>query len=324
MEEEDRRRDVAGPGIVKTELACLPCFFRQVLRTLHYAGVHGDEAREVVRRAEAIIEKASFDQAPARITTLLHRLLRQRTGKDPYGPLKKISTRAALAKLPEVRDLVRGASGREGAGSDRLAGGVRAAIAGNVIDFGIYDTVDLDRALRESFRLQLSLTDYEAFHRAVEQARHILYLCDNAGEIVFDRVLIEILRERGKTVTAVVKGAPVINDATLEDAASAGLADSASRVIDNGNDGIGTLWELCSDGFLEACRDADLIISKGQANFETLAEEPVKKTFFLFMVKCPVVSRWLDRKEGDIVLMEGGGSERSLLRVEDAALCRPR
>jgi uncharacterized protein with ATP-grasp and redox domains len=132
---------------------------------------------------------------------------------------------------------------------DCLEGGVRAAIAGNVIDFGIYETIDLDRSIDESFRLPLSGADYRVFAGAVQNARRILYLCDNAGEIVFDRILIEILRDRGKKVIAVVKGSPVINDATQDDARAAGLNECAD-VIDNGNDGIGTLLESCSERFM--------------------------------------------------------------------------
>jgi len=280
---------------VRTELECLPCFFRQISRTLAYAGVNGDRGRDITRRAGSIIENASFDQAPARISTLLHRLIRLESGLDPYRQVKEAYNRIALEKLPEIRRMV--------FGTDRLAGSVRAAIAGNVIDFGIYDDVDLDRALRDSFELPLAETDYTDFSRSVQKAKRILYLCDNAGEIVFDLVLIETLRDLGKEVIAAVKGVPVINDATLDDARSTGLHEYASAVIDNGNDGIGTLLELCSERFLQEYRAADLIISKGQANYETLVQERDSRTFFLFMVKCPVVANSLKRKNGDIVLM---------------------
>ena len=280
---------------MRTELECLPCFFRQISRTLAYAGVNGDRGRAITRRAGSIIESVSFDQAPARVSTLLHRLIREESGVDPYRKVKETYNRIALEKLPDVRRMAHS--------TDRLAGSVRAAIAGNVIDFGIYDNVDLDRALRESFELPLADIAFDEFSDAVHKARRVLYLCDNAGEIVFDRVLIETLRDRGKEVTAVVKGVPVINDATLEDARSAGLHGSASAVIDNGNDGIGTLLELCSEAFLQEYRTADLIISKGQANYETLVQERDARTFFLFMVKCPVVAKGLRRKNGDIVLM---------------------
>jgi hypothetical protein len=282
---------------VKTELKCLSCFFGQVTRTLKYAGVNGDRGRDIARKATAIIEQASLDEVPARTTTIIHRLLRFETGVDPYRSVKEAYNRIALDKLPALRRM---AAER----ADRLEGGVRAAIAGNVIDFGIYETIDLDRSIDESFRLPLSGAGYRAFAGAVQSARRILYLCDNAGEIVFDRVLIETLREMGKEVTAVVKGSPVINDATQDDARAAGLHECAI-VIDNGNDGIGTLLEACSERFRDEYRSADLIISKGQANFETLVQERDRRIFFLFKVKCPVVASFLKRPDGDIVIVGG-------------------
>jgi hypothetical protein len=285
------------PAAMKTELECLPCFFGQVTRTLDHAGVNGDRGRDIARKAAAIIEAASLDEVPARTTTLIHRLLRAETGVDPYRSVKETYNRIALGKLPALQSM---AAER----TDRLEGAVRAAIAGNVIDFGIYEKIDLDRSIDESFRLPLSDADYRAFAQAVQNARRILYLCDNAGEIVFDRVLLEVLRDRGKTAIAAVKGSPVINDATQEDARAAGLHECAA-VIDNGNDGIGTLLEACSARFMDEYRSADLIISKGQANYETLVQEKDERVFFLFKVKCPVVASFLGKADGDIVIAGG-------------------
>jgi damage-control phosphatase, subfamily I len=287
----------AGTGIVKTELECLPCFFGQVTRTLHYAGVNGDRGRGILRKATAIIEEASLEEVPARTTTIIHRMLREETRTDPYRSLKDEYNRLALDRTPSLKAMA-------SRSDDRLESAVRIAIAGNVIDFGIYESIDLDRAIEESIRLPLTGDAYCAFAQEVGVARRILYLCDNAGEIVFDRVLLETLRTMGKDVTAVVKGSPVINDATLDDALAVDLHGYAT-VIDNGNDGIGTLLESCSARFLEAFQSADLIISKGQANYETLVGEKDIRIFFLFKVKCPVVAGFLGRKNGDIVLTRG-------------------
>ena len=286
---------------LKTELECLPCFFGQVARTLKHAGVNGDRGRDILRRAERVIEKASLDEVPARTTTIIHRILREETGLDPYKKVKDTYNRIALEMLPALRR-------RVDSPDDRLECGVRAAIAGNVIDFGIYESIDLDRALEESFRLPLTGGVYPVFAQAVKASNSILYLCDNAGEIVFDRLLIEILRDMGKKVTAAVKGSPVINDATLDDARAAGLHE-CSTVIDNGNDGIGTLLEACSPRFLEQYQSADLIISKGQANYETLVQEKDERIFFLFKVKCPVVAAFMGRSNGDIVLSRGSAKK---------------
>ncbi|HTG02175.1 MAG TPA: ARMT1-like domain-containing protein [Nitrospirota bacterium] len=280
---------------MKTELRCLPCFFGQVSRSLHHAGVNGDRGRAIMRMAEAIIERAALDDVPARTTTLIHRMVRGQTGSDPYAAVKREYNRVALALLPALQAMAQESN-------DRLEAGVRVAIAGNVIDFGIYDTVDLDRSVEDSFRLPLVPDVFRLFSDKIRASRRILYLCDNAGEIVFDRVLLDILRAMGKDTLAVVKGAPVINDATLDDARDAGLVQS-SAIMDNGSDGIGTLLETCSPAFLDAYRNADVIISKGQANYETLAGECDERTFFLFKVKCPVVAEHLGRPTGDIVLL---------------------
>jgi uncharacterized protein with ATP-grasp and redox domains len=285
---------------VKTELECLPCFFGQIARTLDYAGLNGDRGREITRKAEAIIEGASLDEVPARTSTAIHRLLRQETGVDPYRRVKETYNEIALRMLPALKR-------RAAALADPLEGAVRAAISGNVIDFGIYDAIDLDRAVEESFHLPLS-SEYRSFQQAVQAARQILYLCDNSGEIVFDRILIETLQAMGRQVTVAVKGSPVINDATREDAAAAGLAGNVP-VIDNGNDGIGTLLESCSSRFMDAFRSAELIISKGQANYETLVQCGDARIFFLFKVKCPVVARALQKQNGDIILMRNGGRQ---------------
>lgn len=287
---------------MKTELECLPCFFGQISRTLSHAGVNGDRGRAIVRKVNKVIEQASLEEVPARTTTLIHRILRDETGIDPYKQVKDAYNHIALEKLPSLRALAAGLP-------DRLEGGARAAIAGNVIDFGIYESIDLDRSIEESFRLPLSDAEYRAFSRAVNKASRVLYLCDNAGEIVFDRVLLEILCDKGKHVTAVVKGSPVINDATHDDARAAGLHECAA-VIDNGNDGIGTLLEVCSPQFMDEFRSADLIISKGQANYETLVQAGDERIFFLFKVKCPVVAAFLKRENGDIVLTGGDAMRR--------------
>ncbi len=282
---------------MKTELACLPCFFGQVSRTLVYAGVNGERGRSIRRRAEAIIAASSLDDVPARTTTVIHRMLRKETGVDPYRSVKEAYNRIALERMPVLRR-------KAAACGDRLKGSVRIAIAGNVIDFGIYESIDLDRSIEESFQRPLASESYRAFAGRISAARRILYLCDNAGEIVFDRVLLETLRDMGKDVTAVVKGSAVINDATREDARAAGLQNSA-RVIDNGSDGIGTLLETSSEEFLGLYHSADLVISKGQANYETLVQEKDKRIFFLFKVKCPVVASFLQKSDGDIVLTGG-------------------
>jgi hypothetical protein len=174
------------------------------------------------------------------------------------------------------------------------------AIAGNVIDSGVKNNLkesDLVEAVEHAAQNALH-GDTSEFVSAVLRAEKILYLCDNAGEIVFDTLLIEQLGSH--RVTAAVRGKPIINDALMADARAAGLTDLVP-VIDNGSDAPGTVLEDCSDTFKEAFDAADLIISKGQGNFETLSDSD-RPIFFLFKAKCPVVAETVDLPLGTHVL----------------------
>ncbi|MBC8206863.1 MAG: DUF89 family protein, partial [Kiritimatiellaeota bacterium] len=171
---------------------------------------------------------------------------------------------------------------------NRLLTAVNFAIAGNIIDMGAKTGLresDLVDAIEHAAENELA-GDIDAFVSAVRNAEHILYLCDNAGEIVFDTLLIEQLGP--ERVTAAVRGKPIINDALMEDARAAGLTDLVP-VIGNGSDAPGTVLDECNEEFRTAFESADLIISKGQGNFETLSDSN-RPIFFLFKVKCPVVA----------------------------------
>jgi hypothetical protein len=176
----------------------------------------------------------------------------------------------------------------------------RLAIAGNVIDFGIFTSVDIEGTIRRAINSPLAVDEFDIFKEAMDDADAILYLVDNAGEIVFDRILIEALISRGKKVKVVVKGSAVINDSTLEDAVESGLA-GICEVIDNGSDAVGTILPWTSSKFQELFKSAKLIISKGQGNFETLTGIQ-ENIFFLFQSKCDVVSKELGLPLGSMLL----------------------
>ncbi|MBW2108952.1 MAG: DUF89 family protein [Deltaproteobacteria bacterium] len=279
---------------MKTSLDCVPCFARQALEAARMVSadvtIHEQILREVLRWSSEM----DMDQSPPAMGQRIHRRLREITGvRDPYRAAKDLQNQIAL-------DVVRDLEARVKAASDRLAIGVSLAIAGNVIDLGVTGTLTLSeiqesvsRALEEPFT-----GDLEALRAALAKAKRILYLADNAGEIVFDRLLIEQLLPA--QVAVVVRGAPVINDATMEDARTVGLPEIA-EVIDNGSDAPGTILEDCSLDFKRRFTEAGLIIAKGQGNFETLSDER-RPIFFLFKVKCPVVASHVGLPVGTPVL----------------------
>jgi hypothetical protein len=187
----------------------------------------------------------------------------------------------ALSLLPELKARIETAP-------DPLALAVRLAIAGNVIDLGANSSVkefDLCQSIQKALAEPL-VGDMDTFRRKVEKARSILYLADNAGEIALDYLLIEQLGPA--RVTLAVRGAPILNDATRADVRAVGL-DLMVQVMDNGSDAPGTVLDDCSEAFLGRFTDADLIVAKGQGNYETLSHES-RNLFFLFKAKCPVIA----------------------------------
>ncbi len=279
---------------MKTDIDCLPCFLRQTVIALkQQLGIHAADAA-IIRDVLAIVRDADLSLPPAYTTTRIHRLIRERLGTDPFARVKQEFNDRARALYPSLKERVT-------ASDDRLSTAARLSIAGNIIDFGIYTSIDIEQSIGRALAPVIAVDDYPLFRQNLEQTTTVLYLLDNAGETVFDRILIEELQRLGKNVTAVVKGSPVLNDATIEDAEQTGLLDIC-RVIDNGSDAIGTILESTSPEFREAFASSDFIISKGQGNFETV-EPGGKTTYYLFQSKCDVVSRELGLANGSMLLM---------------------
>ncbi len=279
---------------LKVQPECIPCFFRQVVIALKDSPLENESKLKIMQECLREVSYQQLDRTPAHATTFVHRRVRELLGYDPFLEKKKKFNQIALGLYPELKKII--ASSKE-----PLRTAVRLAIAGNVIDFGIFADIDIEGELQKALSVDMPFEEYEALEEAIIRNNEILYLLDNAGEIVFDRLLIEFLQEQNRKVIAVVKGAPVINDATMEDAIEIGLTE-VCKVIDNGSDGIGTILEWCSESFRETFSEASLIISKGQGNFETLSTVE-KNIFFLFQVKCEVVAAFIGVSRGERLLI---------------------
>lgn len=278
---------------MKVHLDCFPCFLRQSLIALR-CGTRDSELQEkILKSVLEEVEKADTSRPPAYATTFIHRKIRQMLGKDPFAGIKSEYNQIALGLYPSLKKIVKESD-------DPLRTASRLAIAGNVIDFGIFTSIDIEGAVNKALNFPLAVDDYPAFRDSVGNAKEVFYLLDNAGEIVFDRILIETLKSLGKEIIAVVKGSPVINDCTAADALEAGLT-GVCEIIDNGSDSVGTILEWTSTSFRERYARAYFVISKGQGNFETLTD-PKKTIAYLFQSKCEVVSKELGLSLGSMIL----------------------
>jgi len=287
---------------VKTYLDCIPCFFRQALEGSRIVRATPKQQKQIIDEFAKRIPKISLQSSPPEIARFGYSLLKKISPKgDPYKDIKQKSNRIALRLLGKLRNKVNHAP-------DKLLTALELAIAGNIIDFGVKNNLNIKEELKKilaeenKFIHKQSIFHYQEFRRALKKAWDILYLADNAGEVVFDRVLIEEIKKEypGKNIYYAVKEKPVINDALFEYAKVCGI-DKTARVISNGSDAPGTLLSFCSKEFKRIYKSADMIISKGQGNFESLSSEK-RPIFFLFMVKCPVVAKETGCKIGNIVL----------------------
>ena len=267
---------------MKTALDCIPCLVRQSLEAARRVTAEPAAQEQILREVLGWAAAMDLCTPPPLLAQRIHRHLRRISGgTDPYQTVKKAHNRLAAGLMPGLRR-------RLAASPDPLHLALRLAIAGNAIDLGAPVDTD-DKAVRAALANALEdpfAGDMEDFRRAVARGGQILYLADNAGEIFFDRLLVEQLAPA--RVTLAVRGAPVLNDATLTDAREAGI-EAVAEVIQNGSDAPGTVLDDCSAQFQHRFATADLIIAKGQGNFETLSDicGPI---YFLFKVKCPVIA----------------------------------
>jgi uncharacterized protein with ATP-grasp and redox domains len=294
MKREEAGGQIKGSSSIKTALECIPCIVRQAAEVVGMSSDDDVEKEQLLRRVLRDLALADWTVIPVTIAQRIQRLVREATGNaDPYSLLKERMNRIALSLLPGLTDSVMKQS-------DPREAVVRLAIAGNLLDAGSKTRLapeDLEARLNTLWDMPLVGSAADLFS-AAKDARSILYLADNAGEIVFDRLLIEALPTH--KITVAVRGSPVINDATIADAKTAGITDIVT-VITNGSDAPGTILAECSEEFRHHFVGADLIIAKGQGNYETLASTD-KRIYFLLTVKCPMIAADIGAPVGALVV----------------------
>jgi len=282
---------------------CYTCMLRQALAAGRQAGAPEPQQHQIVQQVLTILQRSDPSESPSEIAHYTNRAVREVTGVlDPYLAFKTACTQRALQMVPRLTRLLAEAA-------DPLEIAVRLAIAGNIIDaVHTYDH-DLEATVEKTLSQPLAGNGVDTLREALGRASRVLYLADNAGETVFDRLLIERL---GKSVIYAVKGSPILNDATFADALAAGV-DRVAQIVSTGADGPGTALRFCTDEFRRLYDAADLIVVKGQANYET-SDDLDGRLFFMLQIKCAVLGRHLGFPFGSVVLQ--GGDRASPAAVE--------
>jgi uncharacterized protein with ATP-grasp and redox domains len=276
---------------MKTFLDCLPCMMDQALRAGRMATDDERIIKKLLDTVGAMMKDIPMENTPPETGEIIYRKVREITGvTDPYKEIKKANIEEALSLYPELKKNVEESD-------NSLLTAIRMAIAGNVIDLGVNKKFNLVEDVQKILKQDFAILDFDKFEKQLKIADSVLYLGDNAGESVFDKILIE---ELNKPVTYVVREIPVINDVTEEDAIASGINEVA-EIISSGTTAPAVILSLCNNEFIERFNNSKLIISKGQGNYEGLSnvKQPV---FFLLKAKCFVIANELNVEENDIIL----------------------
>jgi hypothetical protein len=286
---------------MQAEAECYLCLLSQVFRVAGVLQLDNEQTMKMVRDACHFLARTSFNRTPPEISEDLYKQLAKLSGNpDPYSKLKRESIEKAWQLYPELKEMA-------DSSADPLRTALEISLAGNVIDFGASASEDWLKDKKFLNLGSLAIDDYKLLVEDLDQAKKVVFIGDNAGETVFDRLFIERL---SCPVVYAVREEPIINDATIEEARLSGLAEVA-ELVSSGCQAPGTVLENCSPGFIKILKKAELIIAKGQGNFECL--EQIRGPFyFLLKAKCEVVARYLEVSQGELIIMRSKNFNRRL------------
>lgn len=284
---------------MKVYYECAPCFLRQAREALDMATEDDTLKLEIMEQLTQIVGGSFRTGAVSnKIGTRIHRTIKERSGnEDPYQIQKEKCKEIAQQFLPSVRKLLE---------DDSLKNYLKAAIAGNIIDFGALGLeADIESLITETMQKDLAVDHSPQLKEELQKAGKVLYIVDNIGEIVFDKLLIEKLKEYQVEVTVALKEKPILNDACIPDALEIGL-DEVAKLTTTGTDSIGVIYEDLSLEFREMFDEAELVIAKGLGNYEGLSEVELrdKPVFCLLNAKCRPVALNIDVEVGDSVVVK--------------------
>ncbi len=285
---------------MRTYPECIPCILRASLAAGRLAHAEEGKLWRALQEAARVCARWNREDPPLALGAAVAAALKKELGEgDPFQPAKREGNAQLLALYPNLKEQVRRAS-------DPLWEALHLAAAANALDLGVHETLDILRMLDQALSAPLGRWEYRRFKEELAQVQRVLYLADNAGEIVVDRLLIEELLDLGKRVTLAVRGGPILNDVTPADLAEVGIPPEV-EVVTTGVDIPGVFLPLCSSEFRALFAQAEFVLSKGMGNFEGLAQEP-GPIFFLFQAKCGPVAEEAGVRVGELVLMGAKGA----------------
>lgn len=285
---------------MKVNYECASCMLRQSREAIEHATNDIEKRMDVTLKVlEYMDENFKKDINSNKLGTDLHQMIMKETNNnDPYKELREEGNQVAKKLIPMINELIKK--------DDSLENYLKIAVAGNVIDFGAFEEdTNMESLLTEQIIKNPAINDCEKLEKDLEKATKILYLADNGGEIVFDKLLIKKIKEDYDVdIILALKENPIINDAIVSDAEELNL-DKYAKIISIGASSVGVVKDYISDELREYMDSVDLIISKGMGNYEGLTEMYIKPpVYFLLTVKCNVITREIGVPVGSPVVLK--------------------
>jgi len=270
---------------------CLPCVLSQAIKASKIATGDVNIQQLILDETINLIEKYKAYKNPADMGRDMHLIVKKHSKLfDPYIKIKQDNITEALEVYGYLKSFLLQKQ-------NDIVWALKIAATGNYLDSTIYSNLDVKTCIEQELHRDFSICDVEIFSDKLSQAKKILFIGDNAGETVFDRILIESIKD--KDITYAVRHEPIINDITMEEAYLTGI-DACAKIITTGCNAPGVLFNECSEEFLETYLEADIVLSKGQGNYESLSEDS-RDIFFLLKAKCPVIAKAFGKDLNDYI-----------------------
>ena len=285
---------------MKISYECGPCFLRQAREAMDLSCDDDELKLEIMSDIFKLLsENFYIDTNSNKTGSTIHGIIKAKTGcYDPYYNEKIEANEIALKYLPDVKEILKK--------DDSLESYVKIAIIGNILDFGAFTLDDdIESVIKDSLKKDLTICDIEEFEKSLKKHDKVLYLVDNTGEIVFDKLLLEKIKQYDLDITIAVKSQPILNDACMEDAINIGL-DEFGEIVEIGAGTVGYVDSEISDEFREIFNSHEFVISKGMGNYEGLTEIDLssKDIYFLLCAKCNTISRDIGVNLHDMLLFK--------------------
>lgn len=281
---------------MKISLDCLPCMLRQVIEASRMATDDTSIQDKIIIEATGILSNYKDYSCSPELAVPMHQTVKKYTNcPDPYDIIKNRDIKAAKAVYPLLKSFLQQKN-------NSLYWALKIAATGNIIDSAVNNDTDINSCIQNELNKEFVICDIKSFESKLKNAKTALIIGDNSGETVFDKILAEYLSDLDIKVTYAVRNKPIINDVTFKEAYESGL-DSVSTIISTGCDAPGVIIEKCSDEFIDTFNSSDLIISKGQGNYEALSDCE-RNVFYLLKAKCPVLSKMLNVNINEYVFKE--------------------